>query len=312
MVIFFLNFIYMVILMLMVLLGVAFLTLFERKILGYIQCRMGPNKVGFMGLLQPFSDAIKLFSNELFMLGNVNLMLYLISPMLMLIISLMYWLIYPYYINLIKMDNSLIYIFMLLSFSVYPVMFGSWSSNSIYSMLGCLRSLVQTISFEVSLFMMFFMMFMFVEGFSIINLMMFSMSFKLIIIFFPLYLMFFMSMLIELNRVPFDLVEGESELVSGFNVEYYSGNFSLIFISEYMNILFMMFILTILFFNWNFNLIMLLIMMFHVFLVIWIRSVMPRIRYDELMYLCWKKFLFIILIYLYMYYILKMFMMLYM
>nr|ALJ93778.1 NADH dehydrogenase subunit 1 [Megachile strupigera] len=306
MMIIFLNFIYLLMLIILILIGVAFLTLFERKILGYVQYRVGPNKVGFKGFLQPFSDAIKLFSKELFILGNINLMYYLISPIMMLLVSFLYWLIYPFYINLLFIDNGFIYMFMLLSLSIYPIMFGAWSSNSIYSMLGCLRSLVQSISFEVSLFMMFFVVFMFIEGFSMKNLFIFKMNFKLIIIFFPLYLMFLLSMLIELNRVPFDLVEGESELVSGFNIEYYSGNFSLIFMSEYMSILFMMFILSMLFFNWGSGLLMLFIMMFHFYFVIWIRSVLPRIRYDELMYLCWKKFLMIILIYIYVFYIMKM------
>nr|YP_010131894.1 NADH dehydrogenase subunit 1 [Coelioxys fenestrata]QQD78155.1 NADH dehydrogenase subunit 1 [Coelioxys fenestrata] len=302
----YLNFIYLLILLIMVLIGVAFLTLLERKVLGFIQFRKGPSKVGLMGVLQPFSDAIKLFSKEFFILNKINLIYYMISPMMMLIISIMYWLIYMFYSNLFMMNYGVIYVLMLLSLSVYPVMYGGWASNSMYSLIGGLRSVAQSISFEVSLFMMLFVVLMFVESFSFMDLYKMQIKLKFMFIFFPLYLMIFISMLIELNRVPFDLVEGESELVSGFNTEYYSSNFSMIFMAEYMGVMFMSYMISMFFLNFGYSFIMILIIMFHIYLILWIRGVLPRIRYDELMYLCWKKFLTIVIIYMYMYYLLKM------
>nr|ARX96639.1 NADH dehydrogenase subunit 1 [Osmia excavata] len=308
---FYLNLIYLLIMLMMVLVGVAFLTLLERKILGYIQIRKGPNKVGIKGMLQPFSDAIKLFSKEYMYLDKINLYMYMLGPMIMLIISILYWLLMPYFIKWMDFKFGLVYLFLMLSLSVYPIMMMGWSSNSIYSMLGCLRSISQSISFEVSLFFMFFVMMMFIEGFSLEMFMKFQFNVIFFFLFFPLYYMLIVSMMIELNRAPFDLIEGESELVSGFNVEYYSSSFSLIFMGEYMMILFMSFIMVMIFFNFNYSIMTLLMILYHNFFFIWIRSVMPRIRYDELMYMCWKKFLSFILIYMYIIFILKMLMNLY-
>lgn len=301
----YINIIYILILIVLVFIGVAFLTLFERKVLGYIQFRKGPNKVGLKGLFQPFSDAIKLFSKEFFLLENINLIYYIIGPILILLISIIYWGLYPFYLNLCLINFGFIYIFFLLSLRVYPIIFGGWSSNSIYSIIGCLRSLAQSISFEVRLFIILFVIFIFNERFSLINLIKIQLNIKFIFIFFPLYLIFILRILIEINRVPFDLIEGESELVSGFNTEYYRSRFSIIFIAEYMRILFIIFLVSVLFLNFGYSLIILLIIVFHVFLVIWIRRILPRIRYDELIYLCWKKFLLISIIYVYIVYVIK-------
>nr|YP_010131907.1 NADH dehydrogenase subunit 1 [Euaspis polynesia]QQD78168.1 NADH dehydrogenase subunit 1 [Euaspis polynesia] len=297
---------YLLLMLVMMLISMAFLTLLERKILGYIHCRKGPNKVGLMGLIQPFSDAMKLFSKEFYFLMNVNYLYYLISPMLMILISLIYWFNYPYMNNLYKINYNLIYFMVLLSLGVYPFMFGGWSSNSIYSMLGCLRVIAQSISFEVSVFFMMYLIFMYIENFNIMSLMKFQYSIKFVILFFPLYLMFVISMMIELNRAPFDLIEGESELVSGFNIEYHSSLFSMIFMAEYLMILFLSFIITFLFFNFMFSILTLLFLLIHIYFMIWIRSIMPRIRYDELMYMCWKKILVMLMIYIINMFILKM------
>nr|QNO34141.1 NADH dehydrogenase subunit 1 [Osmia pedicornis] len=309
---FYFNLIYLLIMVIMILVGAAFLTLLERKILGYIQIRKGPNKVGIKGMLQPFSDAIKLFSKEYMYLDKINLYMYMLGPMIMLVISMLYWLLMPYYTNWMNFKFGLVFLFLMLSLSVYPSMMMGWSSNSIYAMLGCLRSISQSISFEVSLFFMFFIIMMFIEGFSLELFTKFQFNINFFFLFFPLYLMLIVSMMIELNRAPFDLIEGESELVSGFNVEYYSSSFSLIFMAEYMMILFMSLIMVIIFFNFGYSILTLLMILYHNFFFIWIRSIMPRIRYDELMYMCWKKFLSFILIYMYMIFILKMLMNLYM
>lgn len=218
---------------------------------------------------------------------------------------MIYWGIYPFYINLFVINYGFIFILILIRFSVFPIIFSGWSSNNIYSILGCLRSVAQSISFEVRLFIILFIIFIFIERFSLLNLFIIQLNVKFIFIFFPIYLMFILRILIELNRVPFDLIEGESELVSGFNIEYYRRNFSLIFIAEYLGILFIIFILSIIFFNFGYSLFTLIIILIHVYLVIWVRRILPRIRYDELIYLCWKKFLLIIIIYLFLTYILK-------
>nr|ALO64555.1 NADH dehydrogenase subunit 1 [Lasioglossum malachurum] len=293
-----LNLIYLIILILMMMISMAFMTLFERKVLGYIQNRKGPNKVMILGLFQPFSDVIKLLNKEMFFLDKVNLNYYMLMPMLSLMLSMMLWLVYPFYINIYSMNVGIIFILMLMSLGVFPIMLGGWSSNSNYSMLGAMRSVAQSISYEVSLFLIIFNLILLVESFSLLEFLKFQVDVKFLFMVYPIYLMFMISMLIELNRTPFDLVEGESELVSGFNTEYFSGLFALIFMSEYLNIIFMSFLVTVMFLGFNImSISFLLSMLFHMFFVIWIRGVLPRIRYDELMYMCWKKFLSLSLMY---------------
>nr|ALO64494.1 NADH dehydrogenase subunit 1 [Lasioglossum pauxillum] len=293
-----LNLIYLVILILMVLISMAFLTLFERKVLGYIQNRKGPVKVLFLGLFQPFSDVVKLLNKEMFFLDKVNLNYYMLMPVLSLMLSMMLWLVYPFYINIYHMNMGIIFILMIMSVGVFPVMLGGWASNSNYSMLGAMRSVAQSISYEVSLFLIIFNLILLTESFSFLSFLKFQVNIKFLLMVYPIYLMFMVSMLIELNRTPFDLVEGESELVSGFNTEYFSGMFALIFMSEYLNIIFMSVLMTVMFMGVNLlNIKFVLIMLFHMFFVIWIRGVLPRIRYDELMYMCWKKFLSLSLMY---------------
>nr|CAH59878.1 NADH dehydrogenase subunit 1 [Zygaena dorycnii dorycnii] len=275
-----------------VLIGVAFLTLLERKVLGYIQIRKGPNKVGIMGILQPFSDAIKLFTKEQTYPLFSNYMSYYFSPIISFILSLMIWLLIPYYFNMISFNLGLMFFFCCTSLGVYSVMIAGWSSNSNYALLGGLRSVAQTISYEVSLVLIMMSSIIFIMDF---NLMLFNEYQNIIWFFFlmiPLSLCWFSSSLAETNRTPFDFAEGESELVSGFNVEYSSGGFALIFMAEYSSILFMsMFFCLMYLGGYNLNLFFYFKLVLISFLFIWVRGTLPRYRYDKLMYLAWKSYL---------------------
>nr|CAH59812.1 NADH dehydrogenase subunit 1 [Zygaena kavrigini] len=289
---FMLFFIGILLLILGVLIGVAFLTLLERKVLGYIQIRKGPNKVGMMGILQPFSDAIKLFTKEQTYPMFSNYMSYYFSPIVSFILSLMIWLLIPYYFNMISFNLGLMFFFCCTSLGVYSVMIAGWSSNSNYALLGGLRSVAQTISYEVSLVLIMLSSIVFVMDF---NLMMFNEYQSMIWFFFlmiPLSLCWFSSSLAETNRTPFDFAEGESELVSGFNVEYSSGGFALIFMAEYSSILFMSMFFSLMYLGgYNLGLIFYLKLVLISFLFIWVRGTLPRYRYDKLMYLAWKSYL---------------------
>nr|CAH59813.1 NADH dehydrogenase subunit 1 [Zygaena marcuna tingitana] len=275
-----------------VLIGVAFLTLLERKVLGYIQIRKGPNKVGIVGILQPFSDAIKLFTKEQTYPMFSNYISYYFSPVISFVLSLMVWLLIPYYFNMISFNLGLMFFICCTSLGVYSVMVAGWSSNSNYALLGGLRSVAQTISYEVSLMLIMMSSIIFVMDF---NLMLFSVYQNIIWFFFfmiPLSLCWFSSSLAETNRTPFDFAEGESELVSGFNVEYSSGGFALIFMAEYSSILFMsMFFCLIYLGGYDLNLFFYLKLALISFLFLWVRGTLPRYRYDKLMYLAWKSYL---------------------
>nr|CAH59831.1 NADH dehydrogenase subunit 1 [Zygaena aisha] len=275
-----------------VLIGVAFLTLLERKVLGYIQIRKGPNKVGMVGILQPFSDAIKLFTKEQTYPMFSNYMSYYFSPVVSFILSLVIWLLIPYYFNMISFNLGLMFFICCTSLGVYSVMIAGWSSNSNYALLGGLRSVAQTISYEVSLVLIMMSSIIFIMDF---NLVLFNEYQSIVWFFFlmiPLSLCWFSSSLAETNRTPFDFAEGESELVSGFNVEYSSGGFALIFMAEYSSILFMsMFFCLMYLGGYNLNLIFYLKLALISFLFIWVRGTLPRYRYDKLMYLAWKSYL---------------------
>nr|YP_009711648.1 NADH dehydrogenase subunit 1 [Euchorthippus unicolor]QGA47489.1 NADH dehydrogenase subunit 1 [Euchorthippus unicolor] len=286
---FILNFLLLII---CVLISVAFLTLLERKVLGYIQIRKGPNKVGFIGIPQPFSDAIKLICKEQPIPMMSNYLFYYFSPVLNLMISLIIWLIFPYLTYMCSFSYGFIFFLCCTSLGVYSMMIAGWSSNSNYSLLGSLRSVAQTISYEVSLALILLSLIILVGSFNMMDFMNYQFYSWFVIISFPLALSCFASCLAETNRTPFDFFKGESELVSGFNVEYGAGGFTLIFLAEYTSIVFMSMLLTLMFLGGDFySYIFYLKLTIMMFLFIWVRGTLPRFRYDKLMYLSWSSFL---------------------
>nr|UHA56228.1 NADH dehydrogenase subunit 1 [Sphingomorpha chlorea] len=288
----YLIFVGLLILIIGVLIGVAFLTLLERKVLGYIQIRKGPNKLGIMGILQPFSDAIKLFTKEQTYPNFSNYIMYYFSPVLAFILSLMIWMVIPYYFNLISFNLGILFILCCMSLGVYTVMVAGWSSNSNYALLGGLRAVAQTISYEVSLAMILLSSIVMIMDYNLLMFMNYQNMVWFIFLMFPLSLCWISSMLAETNRTPFDFAEGESELVSGFNVEYSSGGFALIFLAEYSSILFMSLLFVLIYMGgFNLTIIFFFKLSFISFLFIWVRGTLPRYRYDKLMYLAWKSYL---------------------
>nr|YP_010417391.1 NADH dehydrogenase subunit 1 [Ophiusa tirhaca]USF12089.1 NADH dehydrogenase subunit 1 [Ophiusa tirhaca] len=288
----YLIFIGLLILIIGVLIGVAFLTLLERKVLGYIQIRKGPNKLGMMGILQPFSDAIKLFTKEQTYPNFSNYIMYYFSPVVGFILSLIIWMVIPYYFNLISFNLGILFILCCMSLGVYTIMVAGWSSNSNYALLGGLRAVAQTISYEVSLAMILLSSIIMIMDYNLLNFYIYQSMIWFIILMFPLSLCWISSMLAETNRTPFDFAEGESELVSGFNVEYSSGGFALIFLAEYSSILFMSLLFVMVYMGgFDLSIFFFLKLTFISFLFIWVRGTLPRYRYDKLMYLAWKSYL---------------------
>nr|YP_009755831.1 NADH dehydrogenase subunit 1 [Harpalus pensylvanicus]QIQ23146.1 NADH dehydrogenase subunit 1 [Harpalus pensylvanicus] len=309
---FFIDLIFMLVCMLLlvicVLVGVAFLTLLERKVLGYIQIRKGPNKVGFVGLPQPFCDAIKLFSKEQTYPLLSNYIMYYYSPIMSLFLSLLLWVIIPYFMILFSFNLGMLFFLACTSLGVYTIMIAGWSSNSSYSLLGGLRAVAQTISYEVSLALILMSFMILIESFSLMEFLYYQKFIWMIFLSLPLGFVWFVSSLAETNRTPFDFAEGESELVSGFNVEYSSGGFALIFLSEYSSILFMSMLFCVMFLGSDLMSIFFYFkMVFMSFCFIWVRGTLPRYRYDKLMYLAWKSFLPLSLNYLFLYLGMKMF-----
>nr|ADZ28504.1 NADH dehydrogenase subunit 1 [Toxorhynchites amboinensis] len=275
-----------------VMVSVAFLTLLERKVLGYIQIRKGPNKVGFIGLLQPFSDAVKLFTKEQTYPLLSNYLVYYFSPIFSLFLSLLIWLCIPYLIKLYSFNLGILFFLCITSLGVYTVMIAGWSSNSNYALLGGLRAVAQTISYEVSLALILLSLIFLVGNYNFLNFFLFQKYIWFIIFCYPLSLVWFASCLAETNRTPFDFAGGESELVSGFNVEYSSGGFALIFLAEYSSILFMSMLFCVIFLGADiYSIFFFLKLVIISFMFIWVRGTLPRFRYDKLMYLAWKSFL---------------------
>nr|AVI25217.1 NADH dehydrogenase subunit 1 [Phyllomimus sp. YH-2018] len=296
---FFMVLISCLLLVVSVLVGMAFLTLLERSVLGYIQVRKGPNKVGLVGLPQPLADALKLYSSEQTFPEVSNYWLYYICPIWSLILSLLVWLIYPMWFGLLTFNLGLMFFLSCTSMGVYSVMIAGWSSNSKYALLGGLRAVAQTISYEVSLAIVLLSLVFLVGDFNLIGFIKFQYNMWFIFLTFPLMLIWLASCLAETNRTPFDFAEGESELVSGFNVEYSSGGFAMIFMAEYTSILFMSMLLCVLFLGGDINSIFFsLKVAFLGFVFIWVRGTVPRFRYDKLMYLAWSIYLPVALNYL--------------
>jgi len=288
------------------LISVAYFTIAERKIMGIIQRRKGPNVIGFVGLLQPLADGLKLFVKETIFPSNSNLIIFLIAPMLTFILSLIGWAVMPLSEQIVLSDLNVgvLYLFATSSLSVYGIIMAGWASNSKYPFLGALRSAAQMISYEVSI------------GFIIINVCICAGTFNLseiisaqknvwfIIPLFPMFVIFCISMLAETNRHPFDLPEAEAELVSGYNVEYSAMTFALFFLGEYANMLLMSAFVSVLFLGgWlPFSNLFLLnslpnslwfslkIILGVIFFIV-TRATLPRYRYDQLMYIGWKSFL---------------------
>uniref|UniRef100_UPI00315DECA6 NAD1 n=1 Tax=Corynorhinus mexicanus TaxID=712049 RepID=UPI00315DECA6 len=282
-----------------VLLAVAFLTLLERKILGYMQLRKGPNVVGPYGLLQPIADAIKLFTKEPLQPLTSSFTLFIIAPTLALTLALIMWIPLPMPHPLINMNLSVLFMLALSSLAVYTILWSGWASNSKYALIGALRAVAQTISYEVTLAIIILSILLMNGSFTLSTLIITQEHTWLIIPSWPLAMMWFISTLAETNRAPFDLTEGESELVSGFNVEYAGGPFALFFLAEYANIIMMNTLTTILLLGahnnlmlpemFTINLITKTLLLTMVFL--WVRASYPRFRYDQLMHLSWKNFL---------------------
>lgn len=282
-----------------ILLAVAFLTLLERKVLGYIQLRKGPNIVGPYGLLQPIADAIKLFTKEPLQPLTSSHILFIIAPTLALTLALIMWAPLPIPHPLINIDLSILFILALSSLAVYAIIWSGWASNSKYALIGALRAVAQTISYEVTLAIIILSILLINGSFALSTLIITQEHIWLVLPSWPLTIIWFISTLAETNRAPFDLTEGESELVSGFNVEYAGGPFALFFLAEYANIIIINALTVILFLGahnnsifpelYTTNFIIKSLILTVIFL--WIRASYPRFRYDQLIHLLWKNFL---------------------
>nr|WKD81861.1 NADH dehydrogenase subunit 1 [Frankliniella intonsa] len=273
------------------LVAVAFITLLERKILGYMQIRLGPNKTSFLGMLQPMSDAIKLYTKEIAKPYSSNFMSFFFSPSLSLMLALMLWFSLPIFKPFIIMNMGLLMFMAILGMGVYPILMAGWSSNSNFSLIGGMRALAQTISYEVSLIFIILSNMILNNSMDLFKTICLQKSFMFLMFFFN-FILWMISCIAEVNRTPFDFAEGESELVSGFNTEYSSGIFAMIFMAEYMMIIFFSTFSSMMFLGFSFYSVMFFIsLMAFNFTFIWLRATLPRYRYDLLMNLSWKKIL---------------------
>ena len=285
---------------------IAYLTYFERKVIGAMQLRKGPNVVGPFGLFQPIADGIKLLTKETIFPDKSSKFLFILSPILTFSLALLAWAVIPidYKIVLADINVGLMYIFAISSLGVYGVIVAGWSSNSRYAFLGSLRSAAQMISYEVSIGLIIISVLLSPGSLNLTQIVLSQKGLWYAIPHFPMFVIFFISTLAETNRAPFDLPEAESELVAGYNVEYSSMSFGLFFLGEYGNMILMSSMSTILFLggwlppiDWYYlNLIpgfvwFLLKVFILLFVFLWVRATLPRYRYDQLMTLGWKLFL---------------------
>ncbi len=292
------------------LLGVAYLTFAERKVIGYIQIRLGPNRVGYRGLLQPIADAIKLMFKEVVVPSNANRFLFLAAPVLAFVPAMLVWAAVPFGpgMAISNMNAGLLYVLAVAGLGVYGIIVAGWASNSKYAFLGAMRAAAQLVAYEIAM------------GFALVGVLMAAQTLNLTRIveaqagsgfwswywlpLFPFFLVYFISGVAETNRAPFDVAEGESEIVAGFHVEYSGMGFALFFLAEYANMIFVSALTTVLFlggwyppisiapFTWIPGLVWLLLKTaFLLYVFLWIRATFPRYRYDQIMRLGWKVFI---------------------
>ncbi len=298
--------VYILCIMLPIMISVAYLTLAERKVIGWMQLRKGPNVVGPFGLLQPIADAVKLFLKETIIPAGANPFLFVFAPMLTFILSMVAWAVIPFDEGWVLADINvgILYLFAISSLGVYGIIMAGWASNSKYAFLGALRSAAQMVSYEVSLGFVIVSVLLVVGSLNLSEVVEAQRTVWFCIPMFPMFVIFFISALAETNRAPFDLPEAEAELVSGYNVEYSSMTFALFFLGEYANMILMSGMTAVLFlggwlppldiapFNWIPGVIWFgLKIAFVLFCFLWVRATFPRYRYDQLMRLGWKVFL---------------------
>lgn len=275
-----------------ILVNVAFITLLERKILGYSQLRKGPNKVSIIGIAQPFNDAIKLFTKEIVYPKLSNIFQYLISPFCGLIIVLITCILIPFKEIILPSRITIIFLYIIMRMNIYPVLISGWASNRKYALIGALRAVAQTVSYEVCLALILLFYLALTGRISLLIIILSNSVWNKIIILIPIAGIWLVSCLAETNRTPFDFAEGESELVSGFNIEYGRLGFALIFIAEYARIFLIGLIFSFIFVTsrclnlWTYFFSTLLVRFW-----VWVRTTFPRYRYDKLIRLAWKIYL---------------------
>jgi len=285
------------------LISVAYFTIAERKIMGIIQRRKGPNVIGFLGLLQPLADGLKLFVKETLLPSSSNIFLFILAPILTFLLSLTGWAVIPFSDNsvIIDLNIGVLYLLAISSLSVYGIIMAGWSSNSKYPFLGALRSAAQMISYEVSIGFIILTVCVCAGSYNLTEIILTQKKIWFSIPLFPMFVIFYISMLAETNRHPFDLPEAEAELVSGYNVEYSAMTFALFFLGEYANMLLMSAFSSILFLGGWLPVLDLtyihssswfsLKIIIGVIFFILTRAALPRYRYDQLMDIGWKCFL---------------------
>ncbi len=289
-----------------IMLSVAYLTYFERKVIGAMQLRKGPNVVGPFGLLQPIADGIKLFLKETVIPTGANRVVFILAPMVTFILALVAWAVIPFDAGMVLADINvgILFLFAISSLGVYGILMAGWASNSKYAFLGAMRSAAQMVSYEVSMGLIIITVLLCAGSLNLSAIVEAQRTVWFVIPLFPMAVIFFISTLAETNRHPFDLPEAEAELVAGYNVEYSAMTFALFFLGEYANMILMSAMTSVLFlggwlapfdiapFNWIPGPIWLAIKIsFCLFIFVWVRATFPRYRYDQLMRLGWKVFL---------------------